>query len=85
MKKLEGFQHGINLGGWLSQCVHTPEHYDSFIGEEDIRRIASWGLDHVRVPVDYELIETQEGDPLPFCRPAVYLHLCSTCRAQRGK
>ena len=40
MKKLEGFQHGINLGGWLSQCVHTREHYDSFIGEEDIRRIA---------------------------------------------
>ena len=74
MKKLEGFQHGINLGGWLSQCVHTREHYDSFIGEEDIRRIASWGLDHVRVPVDYELIETQEGDLIE--KGYAYLETC---------
>lgn len=74
MKKLEGFQHGINLGGWLSQCVHTREHYDSFIGEEDIRRIASWGLDHVRVPVDYELIETPEGDPIE--KGYAYLETC---------
>lgn len=61
MKKLNGFMHGVNLGGWLSQCVHTKEHYDSFITEADIERIASWGLDHVRVPIDYELVETEEG------------------------
>lgn len=61
MKKLDGFMHGINLGGWLSQCVHTKEHYDTFIIEADIRRIASWGLDHVRVPIDYELIENEDG------------------------
>lgn len=64
MKKLDGFMHGVNLGGWLSQCVHTKEHYDSFITEADIERIAAWGLDHVRVPVDYELVETEEGMPI---------------------
>lgn len=64
MKKLDGFMHGVNLGGWLSQCVHTKEHYDNFITEADFQRIAAWGLDHVRVSVDYELIETVDGTPI---------------------
>lgn len=61
MKKWEGYYQGVNLGGWLSQCVHTKEHYDSFIHEEDIKKIATWGVDHIRVPVDYNLVETKEG------------------------
>lgn len=62
MKRFLGYQKGINLGGWLSQCDHSKEHYDSFITEDDIKQIASWGLDHVRLPVDYELVETERGD-----------------------
>ena len=62
MKTFEGYIHGINLGGWLSQCVHTKEHYDSFIHEEDIETIKKWGMDHFRVPVDYELVERGAGD-----------------------
>ncbi|MBQ6796588.1 MAG: cellulase family glycosylhydrolase [Clostridia bacterium] len=61
MNKFEGYKKGINLGGWLSQCVHTKEHYDSFIGESDIEKIASWGMDHVRLPVDCNLFETDGG------------------------
>ncbi len=61
MVKWQGFQHGINLGGWLSQCPHTKERYDTFITEKDIEKIASMGLDHIRVPVDYDLVETREG------------------------
>lgn len=61
MKKWNGYQKGINLGGWLSQCCHTTEHYESFISEEDIRCISGWGLDHIRVPVDYNLLETKDG------------------------
>lgn len=57
-----GFMRGVNLGGWLSQCEHTRQHYDSFIKEEDIFRIASWGLDHVRLPFDNELIEDDSGN-----------------------
>ncbi len=56
MKQFTGYMRGINLGGWLSQCVHTYEHYDSFITQEDIKTVSSWGLDHVRVPVDYQLL-----------------------------
>ena len=59
MQIWNGFQRGINLGGWLSQCDHTDRHYDTFITENDIAHIASWGMDHVRVPIDYELIEAQ--------------------------
>lgn len=61
MKKFVGFQHGINLGGWLSQCPHTEERYSTFIVEDDIKTISSWGLDHLRVPVDYMLVETEDG------------------------
>ena len=63
MKRLIGYERGINLGGWLSQCTPSIEHYKTFIQEKDIKQIASWGLDHVRVPVDYILVETEEGTP----------------------
>ncbi|WP_026509058.1 glycoside hydrolase family 5 protein [Butyrivibrio sp. LC3010] len=61
MKQFPGFSHGINLGGWLSQCNHTKERYDNFIKESDIEKIKSWGLDHIRVPVDYDLVEEKDG------------------------
>ncbi len=61
MSKLDGFKHGINLGGWLSQCKPVEEHYSSFIKEKDIQTIAEWGLDHVRLPVDYELFMNDDG------------------------
>lgn len=52
---------GINLGGFLSQCSHKEEHYRNFIVEADIRQIARWGFDHVRLPVDYEVLEDEAG------------------------
>lgn len=55
------FNRGINLGGFLSQCAHTAEHYESFVTESDIARIAADGFDHVRLPVDYEVLESQDG------------------------
>lgn len=65
MKKWEGYQHGINIGGWLSQCMHTTEHYDKFITEEDFKTIKSWGLDHIRLPIDYNLVQDKEGNFIP--------------------
>ncbi len=65
MRRLEGYTKGINLGGWLSQCVsYDKEHFDTFITEKDIETIASFGLDHIRVPVDYDVFmnESKEGD-----------------------
>lgn len=62
MKKFDGFMRGINLGGWLSQCAeYSEEHYSEFITENDIKTISEWGLDHVRLPIDYNVIEDKDG------------------------
>lgn len=64
LKKFEGFTKGINLGGWLSQCDHTKERHETFITEDNIREISSWGVDHVRVPVDYYIFRDENGNAL---------------------
>ena len=56
MIKLVGYQKGVNLGGWLSQGSLELSHIDSFIKEEDIKRIKEMGCDHLRLPVDFENI-----------------------------
>lgn len=61
MKIWNGYQKGINLGGWFSQCDYSKDRFDNFIKEEDLAKIAGWGLDHVRVPVDYNLVENDDG------------------------
>ncbi len=60
MKKY-GFYRGVNLGGWLSQCDYSKDRLDNFIVKKDIETIASWGLDHVRIPVDYNVLENSDG------------------------
>lgn len=60
MKEFLGYKKGVNLGGWLSQCDHNKEHHDTFITKSDIARICGWGLDHIRLPVDYEIIRTTD-------------------------
>lgn len=66
MRTFDGYIHGVNLGGWLSQTSDTSaEHYSNFITEADIEYIASLGLDHVRVPIDYMLIEEEDGTSKP--------------------
>lgn len=52
---------GINLGGFLSQCDHTEEHYASFITNDDIKKIAEVGFDHVRLPIDCDFFQNEEG------------------------
>ncbi len=64
MRKLEGFQKGVNLGGWVSQFdAYGRDHFDTFITEKDIADIAALGFDHVRIPVDYVLFENEDGTP----------------------
>ena len=63
MKRFEGFQKGVNLGGWISQFAkYDVEHFNTFITESDIKYIASLGFDHVRVPVDYNVLEDEGGN-----------------------
>ncbi|HBH95598.1 MAG TPA: glycosyl hydrolase family 5 [Ruminococcaceae bacterium] len=61
MEKLIGFKKGVNLGGWLSQCDYSTEHLNSFIAEKDFKKIASWGVDHVRIPIDYNIVQNTDG------------------------
>lgn len=64
MKLLQNYQAGVNLGGWISQYRrYDHDHFKTFIQEEDIRQIASWGMDHVRLPIDYPVLE---DDSNPF-------------------
>ncbi len=63
---LVGYQTGVNLGGWVSQFKEaTAEHFNTFITEKDIEQIASWGMDHVRLPIDYTVIE-EENNPFHY-------------------
>ena len=62
LRTWEGFQKGVNLGGWISQYAeYDPAHFASFIQEADIADIAAMGFDHVRVPVDYGVLTDDEG------------------------
>jgi aryl-phospho-beta-D-glucosidase BglC (GH1 family) len=68
---------GVNLGGWLSQYQnYDHSHFKSFITEQDIQRIASWGMDHIRLPVDYPVLEA-DSQPFHYLESGlVYLDLC---------
>ena len=61
MNKLVGYMKGVNLGGWLSQGSLELSHIDSFIKEEDIKRIKEIGCDHLRLPVDFENIYDEKN------------------------
>jgi endoglucanase len=58
---LSNYQHGINLGGWLSQFrEYNHYHFSNALAEEDIKKLASYGMDHVRLPIDYIILESDE-------------------------
>ena len=61
MKELKGFVKGVNLGGWMSQCDYSKDRLDNFITEKDFERIAELGVDHVRLPFDFNVVETADG------------------------
>lgn len=89
----EQFKKGINVGGWLSQYDIIAEkpltsdslrrHFDTFIKEEDIRRISSWEFDHIRLPVSGYLIY-DAGEDCLNAAALEYIHKCikwcSDCR-----
>ena len=61
MLKEAGFYRGVNLGGWMSQCDYSEERLNGFIAEPDFARIAAWGFDHVRIPIDYNVVQNADG------------------------
>lgn len=62
MKELKGYVKGVDFGGWLSQCSeYTTEHYQTFITKSDFKAVAEWGLDHIRLPVDFNVFQNPDG------------------------
>ncbi len=64
MKKFTGFEHGMGIGGWLTNykrfnvlpedkrldiTIGDLEHFESYITEWDVQNIASMGMDHIRL------------------------------------
>ena len=76
MRKFNGFECGMGIGGWLTNYkrVHViprekintmtigdEEHFRTYISENDIAYIASLGFDHVRLCFDQIVLQTEEG------------------------
>ena len=66
---------GVNFVGWFSQVDAIQEkdpatfpglleHLRSFLGPEDACRVRDWGFDHVRLPLDWQIL-FQERDLSP--------------------
>jgi aryl-phospho-beta-D-glucosidase BglC (GH1 family) len=76
------WQNGVNLGGWLSQypSFNTTEeahlHFETFITQDDIKRIAGWGLDHIRLPVDYPVLDGTDDDLISNASGIDYIDRC---------
>lgn len=54
-------QRGVNIAHWLSQSNVRGERRAAFFVEEDVKRIAGWGFDHVRIPIDEEQMFAEDG------------------------
>lgn len=62
MKQLKGFRNGVNFGGWFSQCDYSLDRLNNFIKEEDFKKVSEWGMDHVRIPVDYNVFLDKDNN-----------------------
>ncbi|MCC5808173.1 MAG: cellulase family glycosylhydrolase [Opitutales bacterium] len=59
---------GVNISHWLSQSKARGARRREYFVREDVERIAGWGFDHLRLPVDEEQLWQEDGsrDPEAF-------------------
>lgn len=72
MKEFKGYTRGMGIGGWLTNykrlrqlppdklmdiTIGDEEHFDAYITREDVKNIASFGMDHIRVAFDQTVME----------------------------
>lgn len=72
MRKIQGLEHGMGIGGWLTNykrfnvlpderrliiTIGDMEHFESYISEKDVAYIASLGMDHIRLGFDQIVLE----------------------------
>jgi len=75
MQEFAGYMHGMGIGGWLTnfkrvrilppqwRLVISPgdlEHFASYITREDVKRIAGFGMDHIRLAFDQIVMEDND-------------------------
>ena len=53
---------GLNIGGWLSQTSTRNQAPEIFFTRSDVRNLAKWGFDHIRLPVDEHEMFSVEGE-----------------------
>lgn len=85
-KRFAGFERGMGIGGWLTNykrfnvlpdewrmklSVGDFEHFATYITEDDVKNIASMGMDHIRVCFDQIVIEDENG----LYRDEIFGHL----------
>ena len=76
MKRWIGFEHGIGIGGWLTNFKRFSViplekmldltkgdfyHFDTYITEKDVKYIATLGCDHIRLGFDQYVLEETPG------------------------
>jgi hypothetical protein len=78
-KPFVGFERGMGIGGWLTnykrfnvlpdkwKVTLSPgdyEHFETYITKDDVRNIASFGVDHIRLGFDQIVLEKK---PYVYC------------------
>ena len=53
---------GVNIAHWLSQSFTRGEARAAYFTEADVKRIADWGFDHVRIPIDEAQMFDRDGN-----------------------
>ncbi len=56
---------GTNISHWLSQSKARGEARRTYFTKQDVQRLADWGLDHLRIPIDEEQMWDEVGRPEP--------------------
>ncbi len=77
MKRFLGFEHGIGMGGWLTNykrfhvlsndkqkvlTIGDFEHFNSYITESDVKYVSKCGFDHIRLGFDQIVIQDEKGN-----------------------
>lgn len=75
-QRFAGFTRGMGIGGWLTNykrfnvlpekwklplTIGDFEHFESYVTEADVARIAGFGLDHIRLGFDQVVVEESPG------------------------
>ena len=71
MRRFTGFEKGMGIGGWLTNCLPQERrltlttgdfvHFEGYITEDDVRYISKLGMDHIRLGFDQIVSEEKPG------------------------